>query len=81
MTDPNDVILDLKATAVSLVCDLVSQFEETMPDGLWRLLERAPRSSHEDQPNDRSYRSAAEYLSRLIKERKAHFERLDRADQ
>jgi hypothetical protein len=80
MPEPNDVSLDLKPTAVSVVCELVSQFEETMPDGLWRLLESAPRNQ-EDLPNDRSYRSAAEYLSRLIKERKAHFERLNQADQ
>ena len=80
MTEPNEVSIDQKPTAVSVVLLRVSQFEEPMPDRLWHLLEGAP-GSHDELLTDRSYRSAAEYLSRLIKERKAHFERLNRADR
>jgi hypothetical protein len=79
MTEPNDVRMDMKPTPVSAVLVRVSQFEETMPDSLWRLLEGAP-GSHDDPPNDRSYQSAAEYLSRLINERKAHFDRINQFD-
>ena len=80
MTEPNDVSMDMKPTPVSVVLLRVSQFEEPMPDRLWHLLEGAP-GSHDEFLKDRSYRSAAEYLSRLIKDRKAHFERLNQADQ
>jgi hypothetical protein len=79
MTEPNEVSMDLKPTAVSVVLVRVSQFEEPMPDRLWGILATVTRGG-DDLPNDRSYRSAAEYLSRLINERKAHFERLNQAD-
>jgi hypothetical protein len=79
MTEPNDVSMDMKPTPVSMVLLRVSQFEEPMPDRLWHLLLGAP-GSHGELLNDRSYRSAAEYLARLINERKAHFDRLNQAD-
>jgi hypothetical protein len=79
MTEPNDVSMDLKSTPVSMVLLRVSQFEEPMPDGLWNLLAMVTHGG-DDLPNDRSYRSAAEYLARLINERKARFEWQNQAD-
>jgi hypothetical protein len=80
MTESNDVSMDLKSTPVSVVLVRVSQFEEPMPDRLWDLLATVTRGG-DVLPNDRSYRSAARYLAQLIRERKAHFERLNQADQ
>jgi hypothetical protein len=57
-----------------MVCQVVSKFENPMPVGLWDILAKVTRGG-EDLPNDQSYRSAAQHLARLIKERKEHFDR------
>jgi hypothetical protein len=59
---------------VALICMLVRKHEAPMPDDLWRLLawEEPPSRT---LPSERSYRAGAEHLERLIKDRKAHFDR------
>jgi len=69
-----EVSLNMQAVGISAVCELVSKFEDPMPDDLWHRLAMVIPGS-EDLPNDRSYRSAARFLARLIKERKEQFDR------
>ena len=69
-----EVSLNMQAVAISAVCELVSKFEDPMPDDLWHRLATVTPGG-EDLPNDRSYRSGARFLARLIKERKEQFDR------
>jgi hypothetical protein len=63
-----------RLTDVALICMLVRKHEAPMPDDLWRLLAWEEPSSR-TLPTERSYRAGAEHLERLIKDRKAHFDR------
>jgi hypothetical protein len=72
-----EVGLYQQPTAISGVCDLVSRLDGPMPDSLWHHLEVMTHSSKQ-LPEDRSYRSGARFLGRLIKERKDLFDRLSR---
>jgi hypothetical protein len=72
-----DVSLDGRPVAISTVCEFVSKFDDPMPANLCHLLANARRGAEDDLPNDQSYGSGARYLARLIRERKAHFDRLD----
>jgi hypothetical protein len=67
-----EVSLNQKPVTISLVCDLVMQFEDPMPDELWRLLADTARGSVE---LDRSYGSGARCLAELIRRRKAEYQR------
>jgi hypothetical protein len=79
--EPEPVVsLDMQPVAISTICDRVSKFEEPMPDDLWHQLATVTRGG-DDLPNDQSYRSAARFLAHLVRERKAHFERLNQAGQ
>jgi hypothetical protein len=80
MPEPEYVSLDRRPTAVSIICELVSKSEETTPDWLWNVL-KAITDLVDDLPNDQSYRSAAQHLSRLIKERKELYDRLNRLEE
>jgi hypothetical protein len=68
-----DVSFKTQEHSIRRICLLVSEFEDPMPDDLWHLL--ASRTGGEDLPNDRSYRCAAQFLARLITERKAQHDR------
>jgi hypothetical protein len=65
-----EVSMDGKPVSISFVCELVSRYDATMPEDLWRLLESATRTVDEP-PADRRYSAAAKFLGRLIQERKA----------
>jgi hypothetical protein len=75
-----DVPFDRKSYPISTICDWVSKFEERMPDYLWNLLIAVTRRV-DGLPNDQSYRSAAQHLTRLIKEKKERHDRQNLADQ
>jgi hypothetical protein len=72
-----EVSLHQQPTVISLICDSVSKHDGPMPDSLWLHLEMVTRVS-EQLPEDRSYRSGARFLGRLIKVRKDLFDRLSR---
>jgi hypothetical protein len=72
-----EVSLDQQLTSIGHICDLVSRHDGPMPDSLWQHLEMVTHRS-EKLPEDRSYRSGARFLRRLIKERGALFDRLNR---
>jgi hypothetical protein len=65
-----EVSMDGKPVSISFVCELVSRYDDPMPEDLWRLLESVTRAVDEP-PADRSYSAAAKFLGRLIQERKA----------
>ena len=58
----------------------MSGFEDRIPEDDWDHLGIVTPGG-EYLPTDQSYRSAARYLAHLIREQKAHFERLNQADQ
>jgi len=60
---------------VALICMLVRKHETPMPEDFWRLLEWEEPASRA-LPTARTYRAGAERLEHLIKDRKAHFDRL-----
>jgi hypothetical protein len=70
-----DVGLHQQPIAISGICDLVSRLDGPMPNSLWHHLETVTHGS-EQLPEDRSYRSGARFLGRLIKERKELFARI-----
>jgi hypothetical protein len=72
-----EVSLHQQPTAISSICDSVSKHDGPMPDSLWHHLEMVTRVC-EQLPEDRSYRSGARFLGRLIKVRKDLFDRLGR---
>ena len=74
-----DVAMDGKSFPISTICDWVSKFEERMPDSLWNVLTAVTRRV-DGLPNDQSYRSAAQHLTRLIKEKKERYDRRNRED-
>ena len=74
-----EVSLHQQPNAISWICDLVSRHDAPMPDSLWHHLEVVTRGS-EKLPEDRSYRSGARFLGRLINERKDLFDRLSRVE-
>lgn len=65
--------------SISCVCEMVSPYDEVMPDHLWRFLERV-KPGLEELPIDQSFRSAANFLGRLIKEKKARFDRMSQSE-
>jgi hypothetical protein len=64
-------------TAISSVCNSVSIHGGPMPDSFWLHLETVIRGA-EQLPEDRSYRSGARFLGRLIEMRKELFDRIRR---
>ena len=64
--------LNREPIAISMVCSLVENFAEPMPDLFWQLLSRAPGLLGR-MPEDQSYRSGAQFLAMLIRERKELF--------
>ena len=72
-----EVSLYQQPTAISSICDSVSLHDGPMPNSFWLHLESVTRGS-EQLPEDRSYRSGARFLGRLIKIRKALFDRISR---
>jgi hypothetical protein len=74
-----EVSLHQQPTAISSICDSVRKHDGPMPNSLWLHLEMVTRGS-EQLPEDRSYRSGARFLGRLIKVRKVLFDRLSRVD-
>jgi hypothetical protein len=66
--------LDREPITISMVCDLVENFVEPMPDLFWQLLSRVP-GRFDRMPEDRSFRSGAKFLAKLIRERKEQFAR------
>jgi hypothetical protein len=74
-----EVSLYQQPTAISSICDAASIPDGPMPDSLWHHLEMVTRGS-EQLPEDRSYRSGARFLGRLIKVRKELFDRLSRVE-
>ena len=72
-----EVSLYHRPTAISSICDSVSIHDGPMPDSLWLHLETVTRGS-EQLPEDRSYRSGARFLGRLIKVKKGLFDRITR---
>ena len=74
-----EVSLYQQPNAISWICDLVSRHDAQMPDGPWLHLEVMTRGA-EELPEDRSYRSGARFLGRLIKERKDLFDRISRVE-
>ncbi len=71
------VSLRQQPTPISSICDSVSKFDGPMPGSLWLHLQTVIRGA-EQLPDDRSYRSGARFLGRLIKVRKELFDRLNR---
>src|SRR5580765_4786760 len=61
-----DATLNREQISISLLCDLVQRFEDPMPDHIWRLL----TATSFEELEDRSYRSGALCLARLIRERR-----------
>jgi hypothetical protein len=51
----------------------------SMPESLWSHIEMVTRSS-EQLPEDRSFRSGARFLGRLIKIRKGLFDQISRVE-
>ena len=74
-----EVSLHQQPNTISWICDLVSRHDAPMPDSLWHHLEVVTRGSGK-LPEDRSYRSGARFLGRLINERKDLFDRLSRVE-
>jgi hypothetical protein len=74
-----EVSLHQQPTAILSICDSVSKHDGPMPDSLWPHLKMVTRGS-EQLPEDRSYRSGARFLGRLIKVRKELFGRLSRVE-
>ena len=72
-----EVTLYQQPIAISSICDSVSMLDGPMPESLWRHIEMVTRGS-EQLPEDRSFRSGARLLGRLIKVRKELFDRLSR---
>jgi hypothetical protein len=63
---------NLQPTAISWICELVSIYDESMPADLWQRLRKAMHLPGH-LPSDRSYGSAAQFLQRLINDRKEDF--------
>ena len=72
-----EISLYQQPIAISSICDSVSMLDGPMPESLWRHIEMVTRGS-EQLPEDRSFRSGARLLGRLIKVRKELFDRLSR---
>jgi hypothetical protein len=71
-----EVSLNLKFVAISTVCALVDKFEDPLPESHWNYLGLVTPGG-EDLPIDPSYQRVAPFLARLIRERKAQFDRPD----
>ena len=73
------VSLDQKPITISAICDIVGRFDDEMPEHIWRLLVYSIGSFGE-QPADRTFRSGARHLAKLINWRKEHFAHFDNLD-
>lgn len=74
-----EVSLYQQQNAISSICDLVTRHDAPMPDSLWLHLKVVTRGAV-GLPDDRSYRSGARFLGRLIEERRELYHRLSRVD-
>jgi hypothetical protein len=70
------VSLEGQEVPIGLICDLVTRYQEAMPDNLWQLLKHVAGTTA-GMPQDRSFASAARWLGRLIAERQEWFSRPD----
>jgi hypothetical protein len=63
---------------ISLVCDLVEQYEDQLPAKFWDLLTSlAPRS--EEPPAGHSFASGARFLQKQIGDKRRRFNLMDRS--
>ena len=72
-----EVSLYLQPTTISAICDSVSKHDGPMPDSFWLHLRTVTRGA-EQLPEDRSYRSGARFLGRLIKVKRELYDRISR---
>jgi hypothetical protein len=74
------VSLNQKQVTISAVCDIVECFDDEMPEFIWLPLV-CSLGSFGEMPADRTYRSGARHLAKLISWRKEHFAYFDNLDR
>lgn len=74
------VSLNQRPVTISAICDIVECFDDEMPEHIWQLLVLSIGSFGE-RPADRTYRSGARHLAKLISWRKQHFAHFDSLDR
>lgn len=73
-----DLSYQRRPIAISLVCDLVEQYEDPLRADFWnRLTSLAPRS--EEPPAGHSFASGARFLQKQIRDKLRRFNLMDRS--